>query len=122
MRVTCSTVRKERKKKILKLAKGFVGRKGKCATIAIDHVWRAGKKAYISRRLRRRDMKSLFIVRINAAVRKIGLSYSRFINLYNLKVLNNPENKFPILNRKGLAEFAAQDEEGFLSAINNMLE
>ena len=62
-------------------------------------------------------MKSLFIMRINAAVRKIGLSYSKFIHIFNTKVVNNNERQFPILNRKALAEFAARDEAGFLQAI-----
>ncbi len=79
MRVKRGAVRKNRRKKILKLAKGFYGTKSKAHRMAKQAVDRAGKFAYRDRRQRKREMRGLWIVRINAAARVHGLSYSRLM-------------------------------------------
>ncbi|MGH8620055.1 MAG: 50S ribosomal protein L20, partial [Burkholderiales bacterium] len=67
-------------KKVIKRAKGFRGRRGNVFRIANEAVMRAGQYAYRDRRRKKRDFRSLWIVRINAAVRELGLSYSTFMN------------------------------------------
>jgi large subunit ribosomal protein L20 len=67
-------------KKVIKRAKGFRGRRGNVFRIANEAVMRAGQYAYRDRRRKKRDFRSLWIVRINAAVREHGLSYSAFMN------------------------------------------
>ncbi len=96
---------RQRRNKILKLAKGFhFDRRTKYKHTA-ETVKRALHYAYIGRRLLKRDMRRLWITRINAASKAVGTSYSRMIN--SLKI-NNIK-----LNRKMLAEIAARDFEGF---------
>lgn len=79
-RVKRGTTVKARHKKILNLAKGFRGRSSTCYRIALERVEKALKYAYRDRRNRKRDMRGLWIQRINAAARSHGLTYSRFIN------------------------------------------
>ena len=109
MRVTISQNRKERKKKVLKLAKGFTGRPNRCYQLAVDLVRRKGVYQYRDRRLLKRDMRALWIQRINAAVRPYGFSYSKVIHA--LKVNGNP------LNRKMLSELAIRDKTVFEQII-----
>lgn len=105
MRVKGGNKRKERRKKILQLAKGFKGKRGTCFKVAKQRVMKALKNAYISRKLRKRDFRSLWILRINAASRLRGLTYSRFMHgLQEAKVG---------LNRKMLADIAVRDPETF---------
>jgi large subunit ribosomal protein L20 len=105
MRVKRGNVRKNRRKKILKQAKGYYGLKSKGHRIAKQAVDRSGVYAYRDRRQKKRQMRGLWIVRINAAARANGLSYSRLIA--GLKAAGSE------LDRKVLADLAVHDAEGF---------
>jgi large subunit ribosomal protein L20 len=96
---------KRRHKKFIKLAKGFYGRKKDVYTRALEQVMKGWQKAYIGRKLKKRDFRRLWITRINAACRENGISYSRFMN--GLKKANIE------LNRKQLAELAVADAAAF---------
>jgi len=104
-RVKRGNKRKNRRKKILKLAKGYWGERSKNHRIAKQAVDRAGKFSYRDRRQRKRDMRSLWIVRINAAAREHGLSYSRLIA--GLKRAGSE------IDRKVLADLAVADAAAF---------
>lgn len=96
---------RRRRKKILKRAKGFYGGRRRLFKAARETLLRAGNYAYRDRRNRKRDMRRLWIVRINAACRMRGIPYSRFIN--GLRLAN------VALNRKTLSELAIHDPEAF---------
>ncbi len=104
-RVKRGVTKRRRHKKVLKQAKGYVGRRSKIFRMANEAVMKAGMYAYVGRRLRKRNMRRLWIQRINAAARQHGLSYSRFI--YGLKAAGVE------VNRKQLAELAVQDPAAF---------
>ncbi len=91
--------------RVLKLAKGYRGARSKQYRIAKQSVMRALATAYAGRKQRKRQMRTLWIARINAAARLNGLSYSRF--MYGLKLAQID------INRKMLAEMAVNDAEGF---------
>lgn len=96
---------RQRRKKILKKAKGYVGGRRKLYRTAAETVLRAGAFAYRGRKQRKRQMRGLWVVRINAACRQIGLSYSTFMaGLKRAGIL---------LDRKVLAELAVSDPQGF---------
>ena len=97
--------RTERRKKILKLAKGYRGTKSKLYRSAKESVERALNFAYTGRKLKKRDFRSLWIVRIGAAARLNGLNYSQF--MHGLKVAGIE------LDRKVLADLAANSPEAF---------
>ena len=101
-----------RRKKILKLAKGFFGAKKKNYRTAKEAVEKALTYAYRDRRNKKRDFRKLWNVRINAAVRMYGLSYSKFIDGLNK---NNIK-----LNRKMLSNLAATDPEAFKSVVEKV--
>ena len=102
--------RLNRRKKILKLAKGFRGRRGTNFKAAKDAVTQALSDAYVGRRDKKGDMRSLWIARLNAAVRNQGLSYSRFIDgLTKAQV---------IINRKALSNMAIEDPEAFKAVVD----
>jgi large subunit ribosomal protein L20 len=110
--------RLERRKKILKLAKGYRGTKSKLYRSAKESVERGLNFAYTGRKLKKRDFRSLWIVRIGAAARLSGLNYSQF--MHGLKVAGIE------LDRKVLADLAANQPEAFAdlagqvrSALNN---
>ncbi|MBR1753546.1 50S ribosomal protein L20 [bacterium] len=105
MRVKRGNVNVKRHKKILKLAKGFIGARSRIFKVANCAVMKALKYEYRDRRVRKRNMRRLWIVRINAAVRAEGISYSRFVN--GCKKANI------IVNRKMLADLAVNDKEAF---------
>jgi large subunit ribosomal protein L20 len=105
MRVKRGAIRKNRRKKILKQAKGYYGLKSKGHRIAMQAVDRSGVFSYRDRRQKKRQMRGLWIVRINAAARENGLSYSRLIA--GLKAAGNE------LDRKVLADLAVRDAAGF---------
>lgn len=105
MRVKRGYKAKNRRKKILKLAKGFRGGRSKLFRTAADAVDKALSYAYRDRKAKKRDFRKLWIARINAAARMNGLSYSKFI--HGLKLANIE------LDRKVLAELAISDPEGF---------
>ncbi len=97
--------RLERRKKILKLAKGYRGTKSKLYRSAKESVERGLAFAYTGRKLKKRDFRSLWIVRIGAAARLNGLNYSQF--MHGLKVAGIE------LDRKVLADLAANEAEAF---------
>ena len=96
---------KKKHNRVLKLAKGYRGARSKQYRIAKQSVMRALTSAYAGRKQKKRQMRQLWIARINAAARMNGLSYSKF--MYGLKLANID------LNRKVLAEMAVNDAEGF---------
>jgi large subunit ribosomal protein L20 len=104
-RVKKAVKSRQRRKKILDMAKGFRGGRGKLFRSATETVDRALKYAYRDRKVRKRTFRSLWIVRINAAARIYGLSYSRFMN--GLKKAN------VVLDRKALAFLAMTDLPAF---------
>src|SRR5438552_17559048 len=104
-RVKRGNVLQKRHKKILKYAKGFRGSKSRLFIAANQALMQAWKNAYRDRRKRKRDFRSLWITRINAACRMHGLSYSRFINMLLKSGIT--------LNRKSLAEMAVSDAAAF---------
>lgn len=108
-RVKRGNKRTEKRKKVLKLAKGYYGTKSKSYRIAKQAVDRSGNFAYRDRKQRKRMFRSLWIVRINAAVRPFDLSYSRFIS--GLKKAG------ALLDRKVLADLAVADEPGFARLV-----
>lgn len=102
--------RLNRRKKILKLAKGFRGRRGTNFKAAKDAVTQALSDAYVGRRDKKGDMRSLWISRLNAAVRSQGLSYSRFID--------GLTKAHVIINRKALSNMAIEDPEAFKAVVD----
>lgn len=100
---------RERRKKILKAAKGFYGRRKSNIRLAIAAVAHAGQYAFAHRRDRKGAFRSLWITRLNAAVREHGISYSQFI--YKLAKANIN------LNRKVLADMAVADPEAFAKVV-----
>ncbi|WP_407428651.1 50S ribosomal protein L20 [Treponema sp.] len=108
-RAVDGTKRNNRRAKILKLAKGFTGRRGTNYKAAKDAVTKALRHAYVDRRDRKGDFRQLWIARINAAVREEGLSYSRFINGLNKAGIT--------LNRKALSNLAIEDPQAFKAVV-----
>lgn len=104
-RVKRGNVARKRRKKILKLAKGFRGAHSKLFRTANQQVMKALRSAYRDRRRRKRDFRRLWIARINAAARQHGMSYSQFIG--SLKKADIQ------LNRKMLAQMAVLHPDGF---------
>lgn len=105
MRVKRGYKARRRRKKVLKLARGFRGGRSKLFRTAADSVDKALMYAYRDRRTRKRDMRALWITRINAAARMHNLSYSKFIRGLKLAGVE--------LDRKVLAELAISDPSGF---------
>ena len=103
---------RKRRKKILKSAKGYWGGKSKLIKSARESVERAMLYAYRDRRVKKREFRKLWIVRINAAVRPYGLSYSRFIHLLSQKQIE--------MNRKTLADLAVSDPDAFGKLVENV--
>jgi len=101
--------RKESRKKILTLAKGFKGKRGRSHRIAKQAVMKALKNSYIGRRLKKRTFRSLWITRIGAAAKQNGLSYSTLIG--------GLEKQNVALNRKMLADIAARDPRTFSEIV-----
>lgn len=101
--------RKDRRKKILKLAKGFRGRRGTNYKAAKDAVTKALVHGYVSRRDRKGDMRTLWISRINAAVRPEGITYSRFIQGLTKAGVE--------INRKALSNMAIEDPAAFNAVV-----
>nr|YP_010851238.1 ribosomal protein L20 [Aphanocladia delicatula]WGH14219.1 ribosomal protein L20 [Aphanocladia delicatula] len=108
-RIKRGNVARKRRKKILKLAKGFRGSHSKLFRTAKQQVLKALKYSYIGRKHRKRNYRRLWIVRINAAVRFYNMNYSQFI--YLLKKSNIA------LNRKILSQLALIDKEAFSYCI-----
>ncbi len=104
-RVKRGVTARRRHKKILKLAKGYYNARRKVFRVANQAVIKAGQYAYIGRKQKKRNFRSLWITRINAAARMNGLSYSRFMNGMLKAGIT--------LDRKVLADIAVHDAVGF---------
>ena len=96
-------------KKVLKLAKGYYGGKSRLFKTANETVIRALRNAYVGRRLKKREVRRLWIARINAASRMNGLSYSKFMNGIKLAGVD--------INRKMLSEIAINDPKAFAELV-----
>lgn len=108
-RAVDGTKHKDRRKKIMNLAKGYYGRRSTNNRIAKDAVAKAGQYAYRGRKEKKRDFRKLWIARISAATRAEGLSYSQF--MHALKISNID------LNRKALSNMAIEDKAAFSALI-----
>lgn len=113
-RVKRGVVAHARHRRVVAESKGFRGRSSTCFRAAVERLEKSRQYAYRDRRSRRRDLRSLWIVRINAAVREHGLKYSQFIaGLSKARV---------VLDRKVLSELAVNDKAAFLGVVNKAKE
>jgi large subunit ribosomal protein L20 len=101
-----------RRKRILKAAKGYYGKRKNVYTVAKNVMEKGLTYAYVGRKLKKRDYRSLWIARINAAVRAEGMTYSVFINKLAAKNID--------LNRKVLADLAMNEPETFKNLVNSV--
>ncbi|RLA08025.1 MAG: 50S ribosomal protein L20 [Gammaproteobacteria bacterium] len=106
-RVKRGVTARARHKKVMKLARGYRGARSRVYRVAVQAVTKAGQYAYRDRKQRKRQFRSLWIVRINAAARDNGLSYSRLINGLSKAGIT--------VDRKILAELAVNDPQAFTS-------
>ncbi len=109
-RVKGGTVTRARRKKVLKLAKGYYGAKHLLYRTAHEQVMRSLAYAYVGRKQTKREMRKLWIARINAAARMHDMSYSKL--MHGLKLANVS------VNRKMLSEIAIHDPKGFEAIVN----
>ena len=105
MRVKGGAQSRQSKRRVLKAARGFWGRRGNCWKKALQAVRRRHQEAYIGRKLRKRDFRRLWIVRLNAATRRHGIPYSRFVHALSTAKIE--------LDRRMLSEIAVRDPKGF---------
>ena len=108
-RIKGAVTTRKRRNKVLKLAKGYWGARSKHFRVANQAVMKSLQYAYISRRLKKRDFRRLWITRISAGVRQNGMNYSQF--MYSLK------KQGITLNRKVLSEMAIHDKEAFAAIV-----
>ena len=104
-RIKGAMMTRKRRNKVLKLAKGYWGAKSKHFKMANQAVMKSLTYAYVGRKLKKRDMRRLWIVRINAEARQNGISYSQFMNGLKQSGID--------LNRKVLADMAVSDKAAF---------
>ncbi|HAR6543385.1 TPA: 50S ribosomal protein L20 [Staphylococcus pseudintermedius] len=109
-RVKGGTVTRTRRKKTIKLAKGYFGAKSTLYKVAKQQVMKSGQYAFRDRRQRKRDFRKLWITRINAAARQHDMSYSRLMNGLKQAGID--------VNRKMLSEIAISDEKAFAELVN----
>jgi len=109
MRAVDGTKHKDRRKKVLALAKGYWGRRSTNWRVAKDAVAKAGKYAYRGRKEKKRDYRKLWIARINAAVRAEGMNYSQFMHGLDLAHI--------VLNRKAISNMAIEDKQAFSTLV-----
>jgi len=109
-RVKRGVTARKRRRKILKLAKGFFGARSRLIRTATEAVNKAMKYAYRDRRVRKREFRQLWIARINAAARLNNISYSRLVDGMNKAGIE--------LDRKILAELAVNDPQGFARIVS----
>lgn len=107
-----SVASRERRRKILKLAKGYWGRRKNVWTVAKNAVEKGLVYAYRDRKQKKRDFRALWIQRINAAAREHGMSYSQFIGKLNKSGIE--------LNRKVLADLAMNDPKAFKAVVDKL--
>ena len=110
MRVKGGTVTRARRKRIMKLAKGYTGSKHRLFKTAKDQVMKSGLYAFRDRKANKRNFRELWIARINAGARQIGISYSKL--MHGLKLANID------MNRKMLADLAVNDAEAFKAVVD----
>jgi len=111
-RIKGAVTTRRRRRKVLKLAKGYWGGKSRLFKTANQAVMKSLSYAYISRRLKKRDFRRLWITRISAAVRPYGINYSRFMNGLKKSGIT--------LNRKVLAEMAVNDKTTFAAIVEKV--
>ena len=109
MRAVSGVPRKRRVKRILKRAKGYRGSKSKLSRIAREYTQRADRYAKIHRRLKKRDFRRLWILRISAASRPLGMTYS--------KLMSGLKKADVVIDRKQLSELAIHDPKGFAALV-----
>ena len=110
-RIKGALATRKRRKKTLKLAKGYFGAKSKLFKTAKEAVMKSGNYAYIGRRLKKRDFRRLWITRISAAAKMNGMNYSSFMNGLNKAGVQ--------INRKMLSEIAVNDPAGFTKLVDS---
>ncbi|WP_102026821.1 50S ribosomal protein L20 [Salirhabdus sp. Marseille-P4669] len=113
-RVKGGTVTRKRRKRVLKLAKGYYGSKHTLFKTAKQQVIKSGQYAYRDRKQTKRNFRKLWIARINAAARLNDISYSRLMHGLKLAGIQ--------VNRKMLADIAVNDEKGFANLVNQAKE
>lgn len=111
-RVKCGVVTRRRHKRLLKRASGYYGRKSKLFKVATETVQRADAFAFRDRKQKKRDFRKLWVVRINAAARECGMSYSALMG--GLKKNNIT------LDRRVLADMACFDAQGFKAIVDSV--
>lgn len=112
-RATNAAASRTRRKRILKKAKGYWGSRGSILTVAKHAVDKAEQYAYRDRRVKKRTFRALWIMRINAAARENGTSYSRLMEAMNKKNID--------INRKALAEIAVKDPAAFSQIVKSAM-
>ena len=110
VRIKRGNIARKRRKKVLKIASGYKGSHSSLFRIANQQVMKALKYSYINRKQKKRIFRKIWIIRINAASRLEGLTYSRFINHLNLSKI--------LLNRKMLSQIAILDSSTFIKILN----
>ena len=108
-RVKHGAARHRHVKRIMKRAKGFRAGRSRLHRTVKEALMRSGRYGFKGRKLKKRDMRGMWIIRINAALEPLGISYSRFIN--GLKKAN------VVLNRKALSEMALSEPQGFAQLV-----
>ncbi|MDR2735828.1 MAG: 50S ribosomal protein L20 [Puniceicoccales bacterium] len=108
-RVTNAVATRKRRKRVLKMARGYFGNKSRLYRYAKEQVYRAGKFAYRDRKKHKTQMRQLWIIRLNAACRELGMQYCRFIAGLRLAQIN--------LDRKSLSEMAINDHSMFKAIV-----
>jgi large subunit ribosomal protein L20 len=108
-RVKGAMMTRKRRKKVLRLAKGYWGSKSKHFKMANQAVMKSMTYAYVGRKLKKRDFRKLWITRINAAAKLNGMNYSTFMHGLKLAGIE--------LNRKSLADLAVNDKEAFAALV-----
>lgn len=114
MRTTKGSARRKSKKRLFKRAKGFRGGRNNLIRTVKETLLRSGAYAFRDRRVKKREFRKLWIIRINAAVRQHGLRYSEFIHGLNKAGI--------IMDRKMLSEMAIHDEAGFKDICDKVKE
>lgn len=111
-RIKAATMTRKRRKKTLKLAKGYYGAKSKHFKMAKQQVMKGGNYAFVGRKQKKRQFRNLWITRINNAVRPLGMNYSTFMNGLKKKGIE--------LNRKMLSEMAIHDPQSFAALVESV--
>ena len=113
-RIKGAMMTRKRRNKTLKLAKGYWGAKSKHFKMAKQAVMKSGNYAYVGRKLKKRDFRSLWITRISAQAKVNGINYSQLMHGLKLAGIN--------LNRKVLAEIAVSDKDAFAAIVEKAKE